>query len=465
MRKIMLLALAALALTARAQEARQVEARKDATHKEWKSYPTWTLDRLKGFKMKKTDPATDQYGGWKVASYEATGFFRTQQIDGRWWFIDPEGHPYIFKGVAVFSTGNSDRQKQALAEKFGSRGAWAESEMEMLRSNGFNGLGAWSRVDEVRKCEKPMPYTVILSPMGRYHGEHLRRFGGKYMQHGWQNYRFDLAMVFDPRFDELVEQELAKAEQYKDDSWLVGYFTDNEIPWVDDALDRHLTLLAHDEPAYIAVREWFDKRKGKDARPEDITPGDRAAFSAFYFETYVSKVSAALRRHDPNHLYLGCRFNQWKDELDNPAIFEVAGRYMDVISVNHYRRWAPDSREIADFTKWSGKPFLVTEYYVKGEDSGLPNKTGAGWNVHTQQDRGWFYQNFSIALLRSRNCVGWNWFKYMDNDPEDTHTDPSNRDSNKGLVKWDFEPYDVPLGLMKQLNDRTYRLIEYLDAD
>ena len=53
----------------------------------------------------------------------------------------------------------------------------------------------------------------------------------------------------------------------------------------------------------------------------------------------------------------------------------------------------------------------------------------------------------------------------MDNDPEDTHTDPSNRDSNKGLVKWDFEPYDVPLGLMKQLNDRTYRLIEYLDAD
>ena len=361
-----------------AQAPRQIEYRKNATVQEWKSSPTPTVDRLKGFKLRKADPATDQYGGWKSESYEATGFFRTQKVGDRWWLVDPEGHPYIFKGVAVFSVGNSDRQRKALQERFGTRQNWADSEMEKLRSMGFNGLGAWSSVKEVRASDNPMPYTVIVSPMGRYHGVHLKRYGGKYLQHGWQNYRFDLAMVFDPEFDKYVDSELARIEEYKDDPWLVGYFTDNEIPWVRDALDRHLTLLAHDEPGYLAARKWLDERKGKGARVEDITPEDREAFNAFYLDTYLSKVTKALRRHDTNHLYLGCRFNQWREELTSKTMFEVAG-------------------------------------------------------------------------------------KYMDNDPEDLKTDPSNRDSNKGMVKWNFEPYPELLERMQQFNDRTYRLIKYID--
>ncbi|MBP5636407.1 MAG: hypothetical protein J6X25_02675, partial [Bacteroidales bacterium] len=89
----LLLALAPC-IGAGAQEYRQVETRKNAKVTEWKSYPTRTLDRLKGFKTRKTDPATDQYGGWKDVTYEATGFFRTQKVGDRWWMVDPEGHPY-----------------------------------------------------------------------------------------------------------------------------------------------------------------------------------------------------------------------------------------------------------------------------------------------------------------------------------------------------------------------------------
>jgi hypothetical protein len=37
-------------------------------------------------------------------------------------------------------------------------------------------------------------------------------------------------------------------------------------------------------------------------------------------------------------VYLGYRFNQEKDELDNLKIFEVAGKYMDIISINHFRK-------------------------------------------------------------------------------------------------------------------------------
>ena len=193
--------LAAGSLAAKAPEYRRVEARETAQKPEWKSYEAKTVDRLPGFNCRKSDPKQSVYGGWMVDRQEATGFFRTQKIGGRWWLIDPEGWPFIHKAVAVFTTGGSDRQKKALEEKFGTRAAWAADQQEMLRRYGFNGLGAWSDVKTVRESERPMPYTVIVSPMGMYRSQHRRHFGGKYKQAGWQGYRFDLAMVFDPGFD------------------------------------------------------------------------------------------------------------------------------------------------------------------------------------------------------------------------------------------------------------------------
>jgi len=234
---------------------------------------------------------------------------------------------------------------------------------------------------------------------------------------------------------------------------------------VFDALDRHLTKLGKQEEGYKAAAHWLRQRKGREVAVTEITDEDRAAFTAFYFDTYMQKVVKALRAADPNHLYLGCRFNQEKDrqELSNPAIFRVAGKYMDVVSVNHYRKWEPEQQTLDNWAAWSGKPILITEWYTKAEDSGLPNNTGAGWLVHTQQDRGVFYQNFTLWLLRNRNCVGWHWFKYMDNDPDDTSTDASNKDSNKGVVDRYFQPYTPLLEQMKLVNTNTYNLIRYFD--
>ena len=36
----------------------------------------------------------DKYGGWQSVKSNATGFFRTEQINGVWWLITPEGWEY-----------------------------------------------------------------------------------------------------------------------------------------------------------------------------------------------------------------------------------------------------------------------------------------------------------------------------------------------------------------------------------
>jgi hypothetical protein len=118
---------------------------------------------------------------------------------------------------------------------------------------------------------------------------------------------------------------------------------------------------------------------------------------------------------------------------------------------------------LAMWRKESGKPYMVTEFYAKGEDSGLANTTGAGWLVHTQRDRGDWYQHFTLALLESRDCVGWQWLTYIDNDPQNKKAELSNLDSNKGIVNVLFEPYPDLLQRMKSLNDQVYALAAYFD--
>lgn len=113
----------------------------------------------------------------------------------------------------------------------------------------------------------------------------------------------------------------------------------------------------------------------------------------------------------------------------------------------------------------AGRPFLVTEFYAKGADSGLANTSGAGWLVDSQADRGRFYQNFTLGLLAAPGCVGWHWHRYADNDPESKAADPSNLDSNKGLVSAGYRPWRPLVQGMTAVNLRAHGLREATPRD
>lgn len=436
-----------------------VPARKNK-NSSWSNYNAVTLDRLEGYDPGATDPETDAYGGWKVAQLGATGFFRVQQYGGRWWLVTPEGHPFIGKGVCVFDVS----QAQALSAGFSSRLDWATKESRRLQEAGFNSFGAWSAVATLREVERDrrMPYTVIIRPMHEYNK--VARQAWQNASFGWEGYPEDFAFVFDDGFDSFVESELKKAALYREDPYCLGYFIDNELPWKDYALERCLTRFPAHNINHIQAQQWLDKRKGKSgATLAEATQEDRRAFIAYCLEVYLEKVTAALRQHDANHLFLGCRFNQWDHELSNSLLFEVAGRHMDVISVNHYNRWQPDQTAMANWLSWSGKPFLVTEFYIKGEDaenSQVGNTAGAGWLVQSQTQRGYFYQNFVLELLKSKSCVGWQWFTYMDHTNDTSVPSPY---SNKGIVDLDFVTYTDLLDQMAAINRQVYRLTGFLD--
>ena len=124
----------------------------------------------------------------------------------------------------------------------------------------------------------------------------------------------------------------------------------------------------------------------------------------------------AIKGADPNHLYCGFRINN-HDHVQQTCrdFYEALGPFVDMASLNWYNQWTPDPKIMDEWVTWMGdKPFMVTEWYAKGMDSGLNNKAGAGFSVPTQQERAWYYENFTLGLLKHKGCVGWHWFCYQD---------------------------------------------------
>jgi hypothetical protein len=425
---------------------------------DWKEYPTRTLDHVPGFQPGTRAIPLDQYGGRADRKENATGFFYAKKLGARWLLIDPEGHPYLQAGVCSLARGSSDVNRAALQERFGTPERWAAATSDMLRENSFTASGGWSDVELLRGA----PHRIAYCSMNNFMGDFGRAKSMVHQQAGHLGYPQDCIPVFHPDFAEACDRSARPLATHKDDPWLFGHFSDNELPAPADLLDRHLKLdAAEPNLAYglQAARAWLRARKGDSA---EISDTDRGAFRGYVFERYFSLTAAAIRKYDPNHLCLGPRMHGPYQR--SAEIMAAAGKHLDVLSVNVYNYWTPPADLMAMWERESGKPFIVTEWYVKADDAGYKNTTGAGWIVPTQKDRAAFYQNFVLALLESRNCVGWHWFKYMDNDPDDLRTDPSNRDSNKGMVSIRYQPYRDLVSGMKAINRELYPLADHFDA-
>ena len=403
------------------------------------------------------DPEGDAFGGQPAPEPSPTGFFRVEQRDGRWWLIDPAGGLFLSRGVNSVTPVPSEGGRAALKREFGTEAAWTQDTSDLLRAAGFNTLGAWSH-PRLRAVERPLPYTRIWNFMSAYG----RRRGGTFSEPGHTGYPGGCPFVFDPGFVEFCAEHAEQLAATRDDPWLIGHFSDNELPWKRSLLENYLELPASD-PGHRAALAWLEDRRRDRSDRRSIDDHDRADFLEYAIGRYLETVSAAIRVHDPNHLFLGMRLHG--SALRLPEVWRACGRSCDIVSVNYYHAWTPSAERMAMWLREAGRPFLVTEFYAKGADSGLANTSGAGWLVDSQADRGRFYQNFTLGLLAAPGCVGWHWHRYADNDPESKAADPSNLDSNKGLVSAGYRPWRPLIQGMTAVNLRAHGLREATPRD
>ena len=216
----------------------------------WTQVPARTPAELRGFRPQAVK--LSKYGGAASGpKLKATGFFRTAKFAGRWWLVDPDGH--LFLTVGLCSVNLSMFEDSDVTKAFPNRQAWVKATDRLLRGQGFNTLGRWSVADRFRKLDPPMPYTTTSSIMKAYAKKRDPKNGERGFPHQCQP-------VFDPEFATFCDGFAKKLTATKEDPWLLGHFTDNEIPFRPDALRNYLKLPKND-PGHKSARTFLAKRR------------------------------------------------------------------------------------------------------------------------------------------------------------------------------------------------------------
>jgi hypothetical protein len=362
-----------------------------------------------------------RYGGFAPAKNErrrkATGFFRVEEIDGRWWLIDPQGCRFWSAGVngagaAPPSTVILNRSKlfasiptsaqipspgaetdplrdpvsfylANLQKRFGAdwRGPTAQLTSRRMRAWGLNTAYGADLNDALTVPSMRQPYVLPLR--------------------GWQQVEgaiMGLPDVYSAAFAARVDREAAQQlAPRRDDPWMIGYFIGNEPPW--PARESQLVDLVLAGPA----SELQKRFKAGLARGD--TPETRKALVHAAFTRYLEVVNAAVRRHDPNHLHLGIRFGGTP-----PDDVIALARGFDVYSMNKYR-WAPPREFIDRCHAITKLPILIGEFHFGVPERGLAPGLVQAMN---QSERGVAYSYYVENAAAHPAIVGAHWYQWID---------------------------------------------------
>jgi hypothetical protein len=456
-------------------------------------------------------PGRDRFGGDADGPHlKATGFFRTEKLSGKWWLVDPDGRRFFSMGIdcltpeeSTFITGRNtmfrdlptpgdallrferevsgahsgpvlsgqvfDFYGANLYRKYGTdwRDAWKDVSLRRLPSWGFNTIGNWS--EEAFMRNERVPYVAT----GGIGGSHARLSSGS-------DYWSTMHDPFDPQFAKDVAESLpGLVRSVKGDPWCVGYFIDNELSWAGSGEDAPYGLAVgafkadKDSPGKMAflsqLRSKYDSIAGMNmawgthfpswdalnARvqiKEPLNAAQRDDCSIFVHALalrYFGTIRDELKRLDPDHLYLGCRFAWFGPEAER-----AAAEVCDVVSYNVY---APR----VDPAKWShlaelGKPCIIGEFHFGALDRGMFHPGLV--STPNQDARSAMYEDYVTSALQNPSLVGCHWFQYVDEPLTGRWFDGENY--NIGFLSVTDTPYPEMVAAARRVHARAYKIRE-----
>ena len=399
------------------------------------------------------DSALSKYGGYLHAQVEGTGFFRKQKIEDKWWFVDPEGYQFLSLGVDCIAPGNGgdvnrlDKRtnfiKQRPPEGIGydpehpntvSYGTWnlyrrfgedyeAESKkmiIDRMSNWGINTIANWSSREIIEMNQKP--FTLQLYGLGI--GEGVMGLADVY------------ANDFKDKIEKVVKETVSP---YKENPWLIGYFTGNEPSWLgqESRLCNLILDVEDDRPIKTALKNYLS---------EGDTPERRKAFIFNTFKTFLQTVEAAVRSNDPNHLTLGIRFGHVPED----GILEICKDVFDVFSFNCYEL-VPPKEAMDRIMRVTGLPMIIGEYHAGTVNRGMAQ---ALVQVENQEERGVAYRLYTEQAFDHPGLIGVAYFQWSDQDLTGRGYDGENY--NCGLVDATDRPYKYMVGAIKETAKRLY---------
>jgi agarase len=179
--------------------------------------------------------------------------------------------------------------------------------------------------------------------------------------------------------------------------------------WLALVKEQYDSVEAFNDATGLSRSSWEAVRALRDAElPREGASGRlRLELENRYTEHYFSEVRRILKAADPNHLYMGCRYVQIppRDE-----IVRIAGRHVDVMSVNCYSL-VPDRARFQHWYDLSRRPIQIGEHQLAMFGARQHPPT---WTAFTEQERRQWYPAYDETFARMPFSIGSHWFQWVD---------------------------------------------------
>ena len=377
-----------------------------------------------------------RFGGYKQKQVGATGYFRSQKIDGRWWLVDPEGYLFLSIGVDCIKYGGGgdirDYEKRLelyaevpsgeVLEKIGS--------LSLARWNLYRRYGEDFRAKAadrvIRRMEDWGLNTIANWSSGEIISLGRKAFLLSLRDLGMENDLMGLCDVYRADYLSLLEKSIRETVAPNlENPWLIGYFIANEPAWLRQEVRLcQLILDGEDRPIKKALTAYLDAHGD--------TEISRKQFIHNSFDTFLADVSRIYRKCDPHHLNLGIRFGKPSDV--DEGLLRICGRYFDVFSFNCYEE-APEEKMLDEAMAVMDLPMMIGEYHFGTVDRGLAQ---ALWQVEDQEQRAVAYRYYTEQAYSHPAIVGTGYFQWSDQDMTGRFDGAS---FNCGLVDVTDRPY------------------------
>jgi hypothetical protein len=405
-----------------------------------------------------------KYGGFIGTKAKATGFFRVEQIDGKWWFVDPEGYlffstgstgigprsefarvkgrEYIYKALPPAAELSVPAQPvtQIVTQTVNQTATTRKGQnysfftWNLYRRFGSDWYQKWMDFT-IRRMDNWGLNTIANWSDATLGGSHRKAYVATLRGWGIETGLMGMPDVYDPGYagkvDKAAEQQCAPR---KDDPFLLGYFIGNEPPWPNRELELVNEILIGESTSMQAeLKRYLEKGD---------TPERRKAFVYDTYSIFISTINAAVKKHDPNHLNLGLRFGgSAADEIIK------ASTGFDVFSFNNYG-YAVNQNNIKRIYELTGLPMIIGEFHFGVPGRGLA--PGLAQTVN-QEERAVAYRYYVENAAANPAIIGTHWFQWVD-QPSTGRNDGENY--NIGFVDVTDRPYSELVSAAKETFQR-----------
>lgn len=393
-----------------------------------------------------------RYGGYLNAKVKATGFFRTAIISGQWWFVDPEGYLFLSHGVDCVSPGGGGNIRDLDQRK----GIYKEIPPQISGDNSPRrgpSFGAWNLFRRYGESYPEKSREMIIKRMDQWGLNTIANWSSQEVMNmnkkafmfqlrgvGIEGGLMGLPDVYARDFVSKVDAACkTSVEPYKENPWLIGYFTGNEPSWLEQE-ERlcNMILEGEDKPIKTELKNWLAK---------DDTPARRKEFIFKTFRTFLETVDKAITKYDPNHLNLGIRFGNVMG-IDR-EILEICKDVFDVFSFNCYDLY-PKKEMMDRAMEMTGLPMIIGEYHFGTVDRGLAQSL---WQVNSQQERGMAYRYYTERAYAHPGLIGTAYFQWCDQDLTGRR---DGENYNCGLIDVTDRPYPYQVEAMMETTKRLF---------